>query len=85
MSLIQAAQKYAAMRESGLTSEQTGVDPVAIRDRLQFLLLMPEEQDKLKRNELSYVRALKLCERRQRGEGAAKTKEAFPVVAHEPV
>ena len=88
MSLIQAALKFAAMKESGLTieqiSESTGVDQPAIRERLQLLLLTPAEQGDLKNNELSYVRALKLCEKRQRGDANAKSNTPSPSVSSEP-
>jgi hypothetical protein len=88
MSLIQAARRYAELKNAGLTvqqiSKKTGVEEAAIRERLELLSLSAEEQEKLDENKLSYVQALKLCERRRRT--AAKSElhtEALPH-AYEP-
>ena len=83
MSLIRAANKYSEMEKAGLTiaqiSEKTGVDPAAIRERLQLLTLTPDEQDKVKNNKLSYVQALRLCEQRRREDARMKGgKDALP-------
>jgi hypothetical protein len=89
MSLIQAAQKYAAMKKSGLTvaeiSEKTGVAIGAIEERLQLLTLTPEEQDNVRNNTLSYVQALRICEQRRR-EDAKKARLVLPQmdIAREP-
>lgn len=84
MSMIQAAERYAEMEMSGLTiaqiSAKTGADEAAIRERLQLLTLTPEEQTQVKDNQLSYVRALRLCELRRR-EGSVKTGHAVAAQA----
>jgi hypothetical protein len=90
MSLIKVAQKYAEMQKTGLSiaqiSEKTGVDAVAIRERLQLLMLTLDEQEKVKSNELSYVQALKICGQRERNEARSKAMvQAVPVPhAYEP-
>src|SRR5947209_20275120 len=87
MSMIQAARKFAEMKEAGLSidqiSEKTGVDRGAIRDRLQLLTLTPEEQDQVKNNKLSCAQALRLCEQRQRASAKSKPREDLPAPAYE--
>jgi hypothetical protein len=87
VSIIQAAEKYAEMKKSGLTiaqiSAKTGVDSSAIQERLQLLTLTPDEQDKVKNNEMSYVQALKICEQRKRAEVRLKASDDASLHAHE--
>ena len=72
MSIMQAAEKYAEMEQSGLTiaqiSAKTGVSQEAIQERLQLLALTPEEQDMVDNNKISYVKALKMCEHRKQAQ-----------------
>lgn len=80
MSLIEAAEKYAEMKKSGLTipeiSARTGVDQGAIQERLQLLMLTPEEQVKVNNNKMSVVQALRICQQRRR-ESKLKTSNEF--------
>jgi len=79
MSVMQAAEKYAEMANAGLTiaeiSAKTGVDPVAIQERLYLLALTPPEQEQVNNNKMSYVQALKLCEQRRRAEAKPKPSD----------
>jgi hypothetical protein len=87
MSVIQAAEKYAEMEKSGLTiaqiSAKTGVDSAAIQERLQLLTLSPDEQGQVKNNKMSYVQALKICERRKRAEVRLKVSDDAAPHAYE--
>jgi ParB-like chromosome segregation protein Spo0J len=82
MSIIRAAKKYGEMRAMGLTidqiSEQTGVPPTAIHERLQLLTLTPEEQQMVKNNQLSMFKALKLCEKRAQANSLPTASDATP-------
>ena len=87
MSLIQAARRYAELKDAGLTihqiSAKTGVAELAIRERLEFLILTPQEQEKLDQNKLSYVQALRLCERRRRFAAKSASRTDGPPHADE--
>lgn len=68
---VQEAERFRAMVESGLSLEeislQTGENPQNIRNRLALLRLTPEEQEKIRRRELSMIRALMMLKKREVG------------------